>query len=198
MAGRPPSNILDAYFADIQTLYSEEALSPRAIQARLQERYGLSISYQTIARKIQQWGLEKGQILSDVTRNPEVITFVKQEWLDNCSHQEILTNISRAMPHIEITDRQLRTLREREKIIYRRRGDIPPEEQEEAKAAIEAVLIAHGGAYGRELVQVALRRDGVLVSQLQVRNLQKELDPQGVCYILYPASTIVELGLQLL
>jgi hypothetical protein len=90
------------------------------------------------------------------------------------------------MPYIEITNRQLQTLREREKIMYRRRGDIPPEEQEEAKSAIDAVLTAHGGAYGRRLVQVALRQEGVLVSIRQVQILQRELDPQGIYFILCP------------
>ena len=184
MAGRPPSNTINAYFAEIDTLYSEQGLSNRDIASTLQLRYGVSISYRTIARKVQEWGLKKGQIQSSVVSDPEVIAFVKQEWRENCSHQEILANISRAMPYIEITDRQLRTLREREKIMYRRRGDIPPEEQEEAKSAIDAVLTAHRGAYGRRLVQVALRQEGVLVSIRQVQILQRELDPQGIYFIL--------------
>ena len=189
MAGRPPAQ-LDTYFDQINTMYSEQGLSVRHIASTLNDIYSINISHTTVSRKVRQWGLVKGQIPCDVIRNQEVIAFVKQEWKENCTHQEILSNISRAMPHIQITDRQLRELRENEKIMYRRRGDIPPEEQDEAREAIEAVLIVHGGAYGSRLVQVALRQEDVLVSISQVQRVQTELDPEGICYIFYPGCRI--------
>jgi hypothetical protein len=65
-------------------------------------------------------------------------------------------------------------------IRYRRYGDISIEEEESAKAAIEEVLIEHGGAYGRTLAQAALRQEGILVSQYNLRGWQRELDPAGV------------------
>jgi hypothetical protein len=190
MAGRPPSSIIDIYFADIQTLYCNDGLGFRAIKCKLQERYGVHISHQTIMRRIEDWALEKGQQppVYHVFRDPQVVAFVKQEWRDNCSHQEILCNISIAMPHIEISDRQLRMLRDENGIRYRRYGDIPLEEEEMAKEAIQEVLKGHGGAYGRHLVQVALRQEGVLVSQYNLRGWQRELDPQGM---LYPARAVL-------
>ena len=84
------------------------------------------------------------------------------------------------MPNIEITDRQLRRLRQLNNIRYRRRGDIPIKEEEAAKAAIQEVLTEHGGAYGRDLVQVALRQDGILVSQYNLRSWQRQLDLAGM------------------
>jgi hypothetical protein len=192
MAGRP-SGITNTYFEDIRSMYCDKGLATRAISAKLQDRYGITIGYVTINRRIQEWGLKKGQqpVVYHVFRDPQVVAFVKQEWRENCSHQEILRNISIAMPHIEISDRQLRMLREENGIRYRRHGDIPLEEEEMAKEAIQEVLKGHGGAYGRHLVQVALRRDGVLVSQYNLRSWQRELDPQGM---LYPARAIARVG----
>jgi hypothetical protein len=195
MTGRPLRTI-DTYFEDIQTMYCDKGLSSRTISANLRDIYGVSISYGTIIRRIEEWGLEKGTTNNqyDVVRDPAVVAFVKQEWRDNASHQEILHSISIAMPHVQITDRQLRTLREENKIIYRRRGDIQPDEEEAAKAAIDEVLTEHGGAYGRGLVQVALRRDGILVSQYNLRSWQRELDPGGMCSILCPARAFARVG----
>jgi len=191
MAGRP-FHTTDTYLEDIRTMYSNEGFSTRAISAKIQEKYGVCISYSTINRRVQEWGLIRQQPnASDIIRDPQVVAFVQQEWRENCSHHEILRNISIAMPYIQITDRQLRTLREENRIKYRRRGDILLEEEEVAKEAIQEVLKEHGGAYGRDLVQVALRRDGILVSQYNLRSWQRELDPQGM---LYPTCTIARLG----
>ena len=90
MAGRPPSSIIDIYFTDIRTLYCNDGLGFRAIKGKLQERYGVHISHQTIMRRIEDWALEKGQQppVYHVFRDPQVVAFVKQEWRDNCSHQQ--------------------------------------------------------------------------------------------------------------
>jgi hypothetical protein len=100
MAGRPITTI-DDYFDDINTMYSSQGLSPRVISERLRQIYGITINYSTLARRIQEWGLEKGQVAApyDLVRDQEVAAFVRQEWRQNCSHEEILRNLSIAMPH---------------------------------------------------------------------------------------------------
>jgi hypothetical protein len=178
MAGRPLAEI-DDYFHDISTMYSDQGLSLRTISDRLRQIYSINISHQTLARRIQGWGFEKRQN-RNIVRDPQLVAFVQQEWRENCSHQEIFRNISIALPHIQITHRQLKTLRQLNNIRYRRNGDISVEEEEAAKAAIQEVLTEHGGAYGRTLAQVALRQEGILVSQYNLRGWQRELDPAGM------------------
>src|ERR1700742_2679207 len=101
MAGRPLAKI-DVYFHDISTMYSDQGLSLRTISDRLRQIYSINISHQTLARRIQGWGFEKRQNIN-IVRDPQLVAFVQQEWRENCNHQEILRNISIALPHIQIT-----------------------------------------------------------------------------------------------
>ena len=86
MNGRPLTPV-DEYFYDISTMYSSQGLSLRAISDRLRQLYSINISHQTIARRIEEWGLEKGQSTAyDIGRDPQVVAFVQQEWRENCNH----------------------------------------------------------------------------------------------------------------
>jgi hypothetical protein len=133
-----------------------------------------------LKRQIDQWDLSKYNIMKD----DNLINFVGEEWLNNSTHKEILLAIERTpalnLPHTLIS-RQLKTLRLENGLIYARRDNFSEAEVEQKKQAIITAMKDGGGArLGRGQLMVALRGQGMLISQYTLREMMKEVDPSGV------------------
>ena len=133
-----------------------------------------------LKRQIDQWDLSK----YNITKDDNLINFVGEEWLNNSTHKDILLAIERT-PALNLlytlTSRQLKTLRLENGLIYARWDNFSKEEVEQKKQAI--ITAMKDGSRARlekgQLI-VALRRQGMLISQYTLCEMMKEVDPNGV------------------
>jgi hypothetical protein len=133
-----------------------------------------------LKRQIDQWDLSKYNIMKD----DNLINFIREEWLNNSIHKEILLAIEWTLafnlPHTLIS-RQLKTLRLENRLIYTQWDSFSKEEVEQKKQAIITAMKDGGRAQlRRSQLMVALRRQGMLISQYTLCEMMKEVDPSGV------------------
>jgi arginine repressor len=165
------------YYADIAEGYGH-GLSVKDILKSLKQKYrhqSITVTSRTLHRQIRDWGLVKYKPHKDET----ILELVKKEWIQNSSHEEILTIINYGRKH-PISSNALKKLRINNRIVYARKGEVTEEEEEAQREAITKVLLEGGASYGRGQLMVALRTEGILVPQQVVRRLMKDIDLEGV------------------
>jgi hypothetical protein len=162
--------------------YRARGYSVQAIFDTLSEVHGdsISVKFKSLQRQIDEWNLSPKY---DITTDEKLIHFVREEWLENSTHKEILVAVNDSphlnLPH-QLTSRQLKTLRLANNLKYARRDGITEEELEkQAKALLE--LLSDGGArLGRRQLLPALRKKGILISQKAIQEMLREVDSEGV------------------
>jgi hypothetical protein len=135
----------------------------------------------SLKRQIDRWG--DLHLKYTITKDETLIDFVQEEWLNNSTHKEILYAIERTpalnLPYI-LTSRQLKTLRIENGLVYAQRDGFSEQEVEEKQQAIIRVMSNGRARLGRRQLIVALRRQGVLISQYTLSEMMREIDPTGV------------------
>ena len=107
----PPTKFDWEPFRDeIEDLRRKGHSSP-AILTSLQDSHSIAQSLTSLKRQIDWWGDLNPKYT--ITKDETLIDFIREEWLNNSTHKEILHAIERMLalnlPHI-LTSRQLKTL----------------------------------------------------------------------------------------
>lgn len=154
--GRPRID-LNPYKDDISTLFHQHETTETICQ-ELAQRHSIDISYNTLARRLHEWGLRR--LPSKLIDNEALCDRVRALIYDNYSDSEALSKLHKE--GFQISQKALKTIRQQ--LGLRRRTD-DPEAQRIQEDQITKVLrqeIQDGSieGYGRGLLHTHLRQKG--------------------------------------
>lgn len=178
MAGRPAFD-WSPYKEEIKLLH-RNGYTQESIINELAERYpGCHIgSRKSLKNQLNAWGFGKRY---KAIEDPEILDFIREEWLANASHDDILNHLAKTFPDAYIDTHALFRIRKTLNLRYRRRGEVTQEEEDEIREGLISILEEHGGdMYGRDHLLPTLRREGLLVAQHTLRSMLRRIDPTGV------------------
>jgi arginine repressor len=156
--GRPRID-LNPYKDEISTLFNQYK-STETICQELTRRYSIEISYNTLARRLHEWGLRRLPSRLPSASHEALCDRIKSLVYDNLSDQEILPTLHRE--GFQIAGITLKRLRQQ--LGLRRRTDDPEAQRIQENQILEVLRqeIQDGSieGYGRGLLHTHLRQKG--------------------------------------
>lgn len=133
-------------------------------------------------RQFKRWG-DAPEKKSTILSNDSLENLVRRLWQENMDHKSILRALQQFEGYPDITDWQLRELRRKNKLIYRRNHGLSEVEGLEALNTVRSELESGQAAqWGIRSIQGRLRqiRQGSFIPRSHISSIMRQLDSRGL------------------